>query len=148
MRVVLQRVKNAKVTVKGQTVGAISYGLLAYVGVAEGDKPSDAAYLAEKTAFLRIFDDPEGKMNLSVQDVGGAVLAISQFTLLGDARKGRRPSYSHAAKPEAAEKLYENFIQELRERGVVCEQGVFQTVMEVEYTNLGPVTIIVESPGE
>ena len=146
MKAVLQRVKWAKVSVEGVLVGRIGPGLLVYLGVAQGDGPQDAAYLAEKAAFLRIFDDPEGKMNRSVQDVQGEVLAVSQFTLLADSRKGRRPSYSHAAKPESAKLLYQYFIDQIRSRGISCEEGVFQAYMEVEYINDGPVTIILESP--
>ena len=145
MKAVLQRVKNATVSVDGRVVGQIEQGLLVYLGVAEGDTKEDAAYLAEKALFLRIFDDSAGIMNRSVQEAGGSVLVVSQFTLLADTRKGRRPSYSHAASPEAARILYQQFIQEIRSRGLICEEGVFQALMEVEYTNDGPVTIILES---
>jgi D-tyrosyl-tRNA(Tyr) deacylase len=125
--------------------GRIDSGLLVYLGVAQGDTPGDAAYLAEKIGGLRIFEDPQGKMNLSVQDVRGGVLAVSQFTLLADARKGRRPSYSEAAEPGIAETLYEYFMDKIREQGILCEAGVFQAHMEVSYINDGPVTILLDS---
>jgi D-tyrosyl-tRNA(Tyr) deacylase len=131
--------------VEGRVAGSVPRGLLVYLGVAQGDSEADARFLAEKIAALRIFEDTEGKMNLSVQDTGGAVLAISQFTLLADARKGRRPSYSSAAAPETAKALYEYFINALREQGLVCEAGIFQAHMEVSYTNDGPVTILLDS---
>jgi D-tyrosyl-tRNA(Tyr) deacylase len=118
---------------------------LVYLGVAQGDDEADAGYLAEKIAGLRIFPDPAGVMNCSVGEAGGGVLAVSQFTLLADARKGRRPSYSHAAESGAAKKLYEYFMEKIREQGLVCEAGVFQTHMEVSYTNDGPVTILLDS---
>ena len=145
MKAVLQRVKYAKVSVEGRIVGQIGRGLLVYLGVAEGDLAEDAAYLAEKASFLRIFDDSEGKMNLSVQEIQGAVLTVSQFTLLADSRKGRRPSYAHAAKPEQARILYQHFIDQIRSQGIPCQEGSFQAYMEVEYLNDGPVTIILES---
>jgi D-tyrosyl-tRNA(Tyr) deacylase len=113
--------------------------------VARGDTGADAAYLAEKIAFLRIFEDAEGKMNLSVKDKGGGVLAVSQFTLLADARKGRRPSYSEAADPGIAKSLYEYFMDKIREQGLPCESGVFQARMDLTYTNDGPVTILLDS---
>jgi D-tyrosyl-tRNA(Tyr) deacylase len=116
-----------------------------YLGVAEGDSEADAEYLAEKIAGLRIFEDEQGKMNRSVKDLHGAVLGISQFTLLGDARKGRRPSYSSAGSPEQAKTLYEYWIQQIRAQGLPCETGIFQTHMEVSYTNDGPVTILLDS---
>jgi D-tyrosyl-tRNA(Tyr) deacylase len=125
--------------------GKIDRGLLVYLGVAQGDTEEDARYLAEKIAALRIFDDAEGKMNLSVQDVRGGVLAVSQFTLLADARKGRRPSYSGAADPTAAKALYEYFMEQIKGQGLPCESGVFQTRMKVAYTNDGPVTILLDS---
>jgi D-tyrosyl-tRNA(Tyr) deacylase len=131
--------------VDGRITGSIDQGLLVYLGVALGDGEADARFLAEKIAGLRIFEDGEGKMNLSVQDTGGGILAISQFTLLADARKGRRPSYSSAAPPETAMPLYEYFMNALREQGLVCEAGVFQAHMEVRYTNTGPVTILLDS---
>jgi D-tyrosyl-tRNA(Tyr) deacylase len=124
---------------------AIPAGLLVYLGIARGDRREDAAYLAEKIAGLRIFDDSEGKMNLSVKDAGGSVLAVSQFTLLADARRGRRPSYSDAAPPEEARPLYEYFMEQIRLRGLPCLGGVFQAHMRVRYTNDGPVTILLDS---
>jgi D-tyrosyl-tRNA(Tyr) deacylase len=145
VRAVVQRVVDARVTVDGQVTGAIERGLLVYLGVAQGDTEADARFLAEKTASLRVFEDDAGKMNRSVQDTGGAVLAISQFTLLADARKGRRPSYSTAAGPETARTLYEYFMNVLRDQGLVCEAGVFQARMDVRYTNDGPVTILLDS---
>jgi D-tyrosyl-tRNA(Tyr) deacylase len=145
MRAVVQRVRNASVSVEGRISGAIVSGLLVYLGVAQGDTEADAAYLAEKIAFLRIFEDPQGKMNLSVKDTGGKVLTVSQFTLLADARKGRRPSYSEAAEPGLAQSLYTYFMDAIRQQGIPCESGVFQAQMEVTYTNDGPVTILLDS---
>ena len=145
MRAVVQRVKNAKVSVEGSVCGHIDSGILIYLGVAEGDSKSDAEYLAEKIAFLRIFEDAEGKMNLSVHDLKLEVLAVSQFTLLADARKGRRPSYSDAAQPEIAKSLYEYFVEKIKAQGLHCETGIFQTHMEITYTNDGPVTILLDS---
>lgn len=145
MRVVLQRSKNAAVTVDGQTVGAISRGLVLLVGVADGDTERDAAYIADKVAGLRIFDDDAGKMNLSVLETGGQVLSISQFTLYGDCRKGRRPNFTGAARPEYAEPLYDRFNELLRERGLHVETGRFGAMMDVSLVNDGPVTLIVES---
>ncbi len=145
MRAVVQRVSQAAVTVEGNVVGAIGAGLLVLLGVACGDGPEDARLLAEKVAGLRVFDDAEGKMNLSLQDVGGQVLAVSQFTLLGDARKGRRPSYSEAAAPEEAEALYRLFVQSLRQAGLTVEEGVFRATMRVELVNEGPVTLLLDS---
>ncbi|GHT74303.1 D-aminoacyl-tRNA deacylase [Spirochaetia bacterium] len=145
MRAVVQLVEDASVTVEGRVTGKIARGLLVYLGVAGGDTEEDARYLAEKIAVLRIFDDTDGKMNLSVQDVKGGVLAVSQFTLLADARKGRRPSYSTAACPEEAKRLYEYFMEQIKAQGLPCESGVFQTHMKVAYTNNGPVTILLDS---
>ena len=147
MKAVVQRVRDARVSVEGALAGSIRWGLLVYLGVALGDAEKDAEYLAEKIAALRIFNDTQGKMNRSVRESGGAVLAVSQFTLLADARKGRRPSYAKAAPPDRAKALYEYFIEQVRSQGLVCETGVFQASMEVRYTNDGPVTIIIESPG-
>lgn len=130
---------------KGKVSGKIDYGLLVYLGVAGGDTRSDADYLAEKTAALRIFDDSEGKMNLSVRDIQGGVLVVSQFTLLADARKGRRPSYSSAANPAEANPLYEYFMERIRAQGLPCEGGIFRARMLVKYTNDGPVTILLDS---
>ncbi|MBL8865863.1 MAG: D-tyrosyl-tRNA(Tyr) deacylase [Gemmataceae bacterium] len=145
MRVVLQRVTSAKVVVAGETVGAIGRGWLALLGVAPTDTKADAAWLAEKTAYLRCFPDAEGKMNLSVLDIGGAVLAVSQFTLYGDCSKGRRPSFVGAARPEIAEPLYQTFVDGLRSFGIPMSCGVFGADMQVELTNDGPVTMIVDS---
>ena len=146
MIAVLQRVRGASVTVEGETVGSIEAGLVALVGVAVGDGEREADLLARKTAEIRIFEDEEGKMNRSVQDVGGGVLAVSQFTLLADTRKGRRPSFVKAAPPEAAEPLFERYVTAVRERGVSVETGRFGAKMLVRIENAGPVTIILESP--
>ena len=145
MRAVVQRVADAEVSVAGKRIGAISRGILVYVGVGNGDGEADAAWLAEKAANLRIFEDEEGKMNRSVLDEGGETLAISQFTLYADARKGRRPSYSDAAPPEAAKALYLRFLELLAAQGLKVEAGEFQAEMAVTYTNLGPVTILLDS---
>ena len=145
MRCVVQRVSRASVTVEGKTTGEVEKGYMVLVGVEQGDGEADMRYCAEKVAGLRVFEDGEGKMNLSVKDVGGAVLAVSQFTLLGDARHGRRPSFSNAARPEEANALYEDFCRTLRALGVRVEMGVFQTHMEVSLVNDGPVTILLDS---
>ena len=145
MRCVVQRVSRASVTVEGKTTGEVEKGYMVLVGVEQGDGEADMRYCAEKVAGLRVFEDGEGKMNLSVKDVGGAVLAVSQFTLLGDARHGRRPSFSYAARPEEANALYEDFCQALRAAGIRVETGVFQTHMEVSLVNDGPVTILLDS---
>ena len=145
MRAVIQRVSHAKVTVGDEITGEISRGLLVLVGVATTDTEADADYLADKTAGLRIFEDHEGKMNLSVGDIKGAILAVSQFTLYGDARKGRRPSFDSAARPEQARKLYEYFVLKIRAAGLRCETGRFQAEMKVELVNDGPVTILLDS---
>ncbi len=145
MRCVVQRVSRASVTVEGKTTGEVEKGYMVLVGVEQGDGEADMRYCAEKVAGLRVFEDGEGKMNLSVKDVGGAVLAVSQFTLLGDARHGRRPSFSNAARPEEANALYEDFCQALRAAGIRVETGVFQTHMEVSLVNDGPVTILLDS---
>ena len=145
MRCVVQRVARASVTVEGKTTGEVEKGYMVLVGVEQGDGEADMRYCAEKVAGLRVFEDGEGKMNLSVKDVGGAVLAVSQFTLLGDARHGRRPSFSNAARPEEANALYEDFCQALRAAGIRVETGVFQTHMEVSLVNDGPVTILLDS---
>ncbi len=148
MRAVIQRVSRASVRVDSKTVGQIEGGLVVLLGVAPSDTPEAAEYLAEKVATLRIFADDAGKMNLSVQDIQGAVLAISQFTLFGDVRRGRRPSFIGAARPEVAVPLYERFVQFLRERGMHVECGVFGAMMEVELVNDGPVTILLDSHRE
>ena len=145
MRAVVQRVSRASVKVNGEFTGKIEVGLLALLGVAQEDAESDAGYLAEKVAGLRIFEDEEGKMNRSVLDVGGAVLAVSQFTLLGDVRKGKRPSFDAAARPQRAKELYEYFVDRIRALGLRCETGRFQEMMEVELVNQGPVTILLDS---
>lgn len=144
MRVLLQRVAKASVTVDGAVVGAIDHGFVALVGVGHGDGEEQARWLAQKVAGLRVFEDGEGKMNLSVQEVGGSVLAVSQFTLYADARKGRRPSFVHAAQPEIAEPLVRRFAEMLRDEGLKVEMGVFGAMMLVEIHNDGPVTIWLE----
>jgi len=133
------------VKVENELAGEIGLGLLVLLGVASEDSEADADYLAEKIAGLRIFEDDAGKMNLSVMDVGGAVLAVSQFTLFGDVRRGKRPSFDAAARPERARELYEYFVGRVRKAGLRCETGRFQEVMEVELINSGPVTILVDS---
>ena len=145
MRAVVQRVSRASVRVNSQTVGAIERGLVVLVGVAAGDSREAADYLAEKVVTLRVFPDDEGKMNLSVRDVGGAVLVVSQFTLLGDVSRGRRPSYIRAASPEEADSLYQYFLQALRDRSVPVASGVFRAMMELELVNDGPVTLLLDS---
>lgn len=145
MRAVIQRVAKSRVTVDGQVSGEIQRGLMILIGVEEGDTERDAAYVASKTAGLRIFEDENEKMNLSVKDVGGDILAVSQFTLLGDVRKGKRPSFSSAARPEEADQLYQAVIAGLREDGLHVEEGVFQTHMMVDILNDGPVTILLDS---
>ncbi len=145
MRAVVQRVSRAKVTVKEWTSGEIGLGLLVLVGVGHGDTEADATYLADKIAGLRVFEDEDGKMNLGVVDVGGSVLAVSQFTLYGDARRGKRPSFDGAAPPEQARRLYEFFVERVRALGLRCETGRFQEMMQVELVNEGPVTILLDS---
>ncbi len=147
MRAVLQRVSAARVVVDGQTVGEIARGWLVLVGVAPTDTPAAAEWLAEKVANLRCFPDADGKMNLSVTDVAGGVLAVSNFTLYADAAKGRRPSFINAARPELAEPLYQAFVNGLRSLGVPVACGVFGADMQVELTNDGPVTLILDTPG-
>jgi len=145
MRAVVQRVSRAQVRVGDETVGAIGRGLLVLLGVEQGDTAADLRYLAEKTAGLRIFEDPQGKMNLAVAQVDGAVLVVSQFTLLGDCRQGRRPGFSAAAPSAAAERLYLDFATALRERGLPVATGRFQAEMAVELVNDGPVTLLLDS---
>lgn len=145
MRAVVQRVSRAKVTVNGWTSGEIGMGLLVLLGVAQEDTEADAVYLAAKVAGLRIFEDSDGKMNRSVQDVGGSVLAVSQFTLYGDVRRGKRPSFDAAAPPEQAHRLYEIFVEQIQAAGLRCETGRFQEMMQVELVNEGPVTILLDS---
>lgn len=148
MRAVVQRVSRARVTVKDWTSGDIGLGLLVLVGVGHADTEADAIYLAEKVAGLRIFEDADGKMNRSVQDIGGSVLAVSQFTLYGDVRRGKRPSFDGAAAPELARRLYELFVERIQAAGLRCETGRFQEMMEVELVNEGPVTILLDSKKE
>jgi D-aminoacyl-tRNA deacylase len=148
MRAVVQRVSRAKVTVKEWTTGEIGHGLLVLLGVAKDDTEADAVYLAEKVAGLRVFEDSEGKMNRSVADVSGSVLAVSQFTLFGDVRKGKRPSFDEAAAPDVARRLYELFVERIRAAGLQCETGRFQEMMQVELVNEGPVTILLDSKKE
>ena len=145
MRAVVQRVTGADVAVGDSLVGAIGCGLVVFLGIEEDDTARDAEYMAEKVSGLRIFEDGEGKMNLAVMDKNGEVLAISQFTLLGDARKGKRPSFIKAARPEKAKELYEEFVRLLKNRGLKVEAGIFQAEMLVRVNNDGPVTIILDS---
>jgi len=145
MRAVVQRVSEASVAVEGKVVGQIGPGLCVLVGVAQGDALADAEWMATKVCELRIFEDEAGKMNRSVLDTGGALLAISQFTLLGDAQKGRRPSFAAAARPEEAQPLYAKFCALCRERGVRVDEGVFRATMTVRIVNEGPVTLILDS---
>ena len=148
MRAVVQKVREASVRVDDQVVGSIDQGLLVFLGVGEGDSSTDARYLAEKIAYLRIFTDEQGKMNRNVQESGGAVLAVSQFTLYGDCRKGRRPSFTSAADPAIADQLYQEFVAVLRDLGLPVQTGVFRAHMEVSLLNDGPVTILLSSGGE
>ncbi|HWZ80982.1 MAG TPA: D-aminoacyl-tRNA deacylase [Terriglobales bacterium] len=145
MRAVVQRVSRSKVTVNGEATGEIGLGLLVLLGVGTGDTNADADYLVEKAIRLRIFEDAAGKMNLSVLDVGGALLVVSQFTLYGDARRGKRPSFDGSAPPQQARTLYEYFVEKVRAAGVRCETGRFQETMTVELANEGPVTILLDS---
>ena len=145
MRAVVERVSRAKVTVNGWISGEIGMGLLVLLGVGQEDTDTDANYLAEKIAGLRIFEDHDGRMNRSVQEVGGSVLAVSQFTLYGDVRRGKRPSFDAAAPPEHARRLYELFVERIGEAGLRCETGRFQEMMQVELVNEGPVTILLDS---
>ena len=145
MRAVIQRVSRAKVTVAGETVGEIGAGMLVLLGVSDNDDEAAADYLAGKTIGLRIFGDAAGKMNLSIQDISGEMLVVSQFTLYGDVRRGKRPSFDDAAKPELANRLYEYFVSKIRAAGVKCETGKFQAMMDVELVNDGPVTILLDS---
>jgi D-tyrosyl-tRNA(Tyr) deacylase len=145
MRAVVQRVSRCRVTVEGNIAGEIGAGLLVLLGVSKTDNEAAADYLVEKIIGLRIFEDAEGKMNLSVQNSGGSVLVVSQFTLYGDVRRGRRPSFDEAARPEEAKRLYEYFVSKVREARLRCETGQFQAMMEIELVNSGPVTIMVDS---
>jgi D-tyrosyl-tRNA(Tyr) deacylase len=145
MRAVVQRVSRARVTVKSEVTGEIGPGLLVLLGVGREDSEADAIYLAEKIAGLRVFEDDAGKMNLGLAEVGGSVLAVSQFTLYGDVRRGKRPSFDEAAAPEKARELYEMFVGHIRSAGLRCETGRFQEMMKVELVNEGPVTILLDS---
>ena len=145
MRAVVQRVREADVTVDGSVTGAIERGLMVLLGVEDGDDESDARYMADKISGLRIFEDSDGKMNLSVKDVFGKILAVSQFTLLVDVRKGKRPSFSKAARPEEARRLYRYFIDLLSEGDIEVQEGIFQAEMMVRILNDGPVTILLDS---
>jgi D-tyrosyl-tRNA(Tyr) deacylase len=146
MRAVVQRVREARVEVDGRVAGKIGPGLLIFLGVGEGDSENDGAYLANKIVHLRIFPDDRDLMNLSLIDTGGEALVVSQFTLWGDCRKGRRPSFTRAARPETARRLYEDFISRVRGKGVNTATGEFQEMMNVHLINDGPVTLILESP--
>jgi len=145
MRAVIQRVSQAKVTIDGKVTGEISQGLLILLGVHKDDTEKDASYLADKCVNLRVFEDEEGKMNHSLQDISGSMLVVSQFTLFGDCRKGRRPSYGNAAPPEMANHLYENFVSEVKKHKIPTETGTFQAMMDVSLVNDGPVTILLDS---
>jgi D-aminoacyl-tRNA deacylase len=145
VRAIVQRVSRAQVSVNGEITGQIGLGLMVLLGVGREDTESDAVYLAEKIAGLRVFEDDAGKMNRSVQDVGGSVLAVSQFTLYGDVRRGKRPSFDAAAPPEKARELYGFFVERIRAAGLRCETGRFQEMMQVELVNDGPVTILLDS---
>ena len=145
MRAVVQRVTRAKVSVDDEVVGEIGAGFLVLLGVAHDDKTTDADYLVQKIASLRVFDDPEDKMNLSLKDTGGELLVVSQFTLLGDVRRGLRPSWSDAARPEIAEPLYEYFVESSRKLIPKVETGAFRKTMQVELVNDGPVTLLLDS---
>ena len=145
MRCVVQRVTSSSVTVNGETAGAIGPGLMVLIGISADDTEADLKYMAEKVPNLRIFDDENGVMNRSVLDAGGSILAVSQFTLYGDARGGRRPSYIRAAKPDKADALYEQLIARWREKGIHVETGIFRTEMMVSLVNDGPVTILLDS---
>jgi D-tyrosyl-tRNA(Tyr) deacylase len=145
MRAVVQRVSRARVTVREQVTGKIDRGLLVLIGIGAADSEADADYLADKISGLRIFEDEHGKMNLSLSEIAGSVLAVSQFTLYGDVRRGKRPSFDAAAPPEKARMLYEYFVLRIRAAGLRCETGRFQEMMEVELVNDGPVTILLDS---
>ena len=147
MRAVVQRVSSARVEIDGEVAGSIGRGLLVLLGVGQGDSEKQAHWLADKIAGLRIFEDDAGKMNLSVEEVGGSALVVSQFTLYGDCRKGRRPSFTGAAPPEEADRLYQVFVNRLKERGLPVATGVFQATMQVHLVNDGPVTVVVETEG-
>lgn len=145
MRAVIQRVSRARVTVNGDVTGEIGKGLLVFLGVAHEDGDKEIDYLVEKVCGMRVFEDSEGKMNRAVGEVGGAILAVSQFTLYGDVRRGKRPSFDSAARPEHARVMYEQFVTRVRATGLRCETGRFQEMMNVELVNEGPVTILLDS---
>jgi D-tyrosyl-tRNA(Tyr) deacylase len=145
MRAVIQRVKSASVTVEGEVISEIRKGLLVFLGVAQEDTPADVNYMASKITNLRIFEDDQGRMNLSILDIDGEALVVSQFTLYGDCRKGRRPSFIHAARPEKADPLYQAFMDEISRLGVPVKAGIFQAMMDVELINDGPVTMMLDS---
>lgn len=145
MRAVVQKVTESSVSVDGEVKGSIGAGFTVLIGVETGDTEKDAQYIADKITGLRIFEDEEDKLNLSIEDIGGEILAISQFTLLADARKGRRPGFTKAARPEEANELYQSVIARIREKGIHVEEGVFQTHMVVDIRNDGPVTILLDS---
>lgn len=145
MRAIIQRVSQAEVVVEDEITGKIEQGLLVLLGVEEGDSPKDGEYLADKIAGLRVFDDADGKMNLAVTEVHGKVLVVSQFTLLGDCRKGRRPSFVKAASPELGHQLYEAFCARIQEQGIDVEKGRFRSHMHVHLVNDGPVTLMLDS---
>jgi D-aminoacyl-tRNA deacylase len=145
MRAVVQRVRSARVLVEGRVAGEIGVGVLVLLGVTHADTAADVTFLANKVAGLRVFEDADGRMNLSIADVAGAVLVVSQFTLYGDCRKGRRPSFDAAARPEQAQALYEAFVAETRRLGVPVASGVFQARMQVELVNDGPVTLVLDT---
>ena len=145
MRAIIQRVSKAEVVVDNDVTGKIQQGLLVLLGIEEGDSQKDCDYLADKVAGLRVFDDAEGKMNLAVTDVDGKLLVVSQFTLLGDCRKGRRPSFVDAAPPEIGQQQYEAFCQRIREQGIDVETGRFRSHMQVQLVNDGPVTLMLDS---
>lgn len=145
MRAVVQRVTDADVTVEGKITGAINKGFVVLLGIEDTDDLKDVSYIVDKVSGLRVFEDEDDKMNLSLMDVGGQVLAVSQFTLLGDARKGKRPSFIKAARPEKAKELYDEFVKQIKEKGIFTGEGIFQTDMLVRINNDGPVTILLDS---
>ena len=145
MRIIVQRSKEASVTVEEKIIGKIEHGFVLLVGVTHDDREEDAAYLADKIVHLRIFEDENGKMNLAVSDIRGGILVVSQFTLYGDVRRGKRPSFDAAAPPHRARELYEYFVARIRATGLACETGRFQETMQVELVNDGPVTILLDS---
>lgn len=145
MRAVVQRIKSASVSIDQQIISSVGPGLLVFLGIARGDGPEDVSYLSDKIANLRVFEDKDGKMNRSVADISGEILIVSQFTLYGDCRKGRRPSFAAAAGPETAERLYDAFTEKMRAQGIPVRTGVFRAMMAVSLVNDGPVTLIIES---